>query len=76
MVYFDEIVAFTTGGTKLLTDGTPTTMVDSNGSTLAIPQRLNDTAFKVIYRGRLNHSPISVVTIVFRCANPALGFAG
>ncbi len=51
VVYFDEIVAFTTGGTKLLTDGTPTTMVDSSGSTLAIPQRLNDTAFKVIYRG-------------------------
>lgn len=51
VVYFDEIVAFTPGGTKLITDGTPTTMVDSNGSTLAIPQRLNDTAFKVIYRG-------------------------
>ncbi len=36
---------------QTVTDGTPTTMVDSNGSTLAIPQRLNDTAFKVIYRG-------------------------
>jgi hypothetical protein len=51
VVYFDELVAFSTGGTRLLTDGVPTTMVDSNGSTLAIPQRLSDFAFKVIYRG-------------------------
>jgi hypothetical protein len=51
VVYFDEVLAFTTSGTRLLTDGVPTTMVDSNGSTLAIPQRLNDFAFKVIYRG-------------------------
>lgn len=51
VVYFDEILAFTTNGTRLLTDGEPTTMVDSSGSTLAIPQRLNDFAFKVIYRG-------------------------
>ena len=51
VVYFDELVAFTTSGTRLLTNGVPTTMVDSNGSTLAIPQRLNDFTFKVIYRG-------------------------
>jgi hypothetical protein len=51
VVYFDEVLAFTPSGTKLLTDGVPTTMVDSNGSTLAMPQRLNDFAFKVIYRG-------------------------
>lgn len=50
-VYFDEIVAYTPNGTRLLTDGVPTTMTDLNGSTLAIPQRLNDFAFKVIYRG-------------------------
>jgi hypothetical protein len=51
VVYFDEIVAFTTSGTRLLTDGVPTSMIDSNGSTLAIPQKLNDFAFKAIYRG-------------------------
>ncbi|MGH3337734.1 MAG: G1 family glutamic endopeptidase, partial [Propionibacteriaceae bacterium] len=51
VVYFDEVVAYTTNGTRLLTDGVPTTMTDFNGSTLAIPQRLNDFAFKVIYRG-------------------------
>jgi len=51
VVYFDEVVAYSTNGTRLLTDGEPTTMVDSNGSTLAIPQRLNDFAFKVTYRG-------------------------
>jgi hypothetical protein len=48
VVYFDEVLAFTTNGTRLLTDGVPTTMVDSNGSTLASPQKLNDFAFKVI----------------------------
>lgn len=51
VVYFDEVVAFTPNGTRLLTDGVPTTMTNSNGSTLAMPQRLNDFAFKVIYRG-------------------------
>ena len=50
VVYFDEIVAYSTSGTRLLTNGEPTTMVDSNGSTLAIPQRLNDFAFKVVHR--------------------------
>jgi hypothetical protein len=51
VVYFDELLAFTANGTRLLTDGVPTTMIDSNGSTLAIPQRINDFAFKVVYRG-------------------------
>jgi hypothetical protein len=51
VVYFDELVAFSTSGQRLLTDGVPTTMVDANGSTLAIPQRISDFAFKVIYRG-------------------------
>lgn len=51
VVYFDEIQAFATNGTPRLTDGVPTTMVDSNGSTLAVPQRLTDFTFKVIYRG-------------------------
>jgi hypothetical protein len=51
VVYFDELQAFATSGTPRLTDGVPTTMVDSNGSTLAVPQRLTDFTFKVIYRG-------------------------
>jgi hypothetical protein len=51
VVYFDELVAFTANGTRLLTNGTPTTMVNANGSTLAIPQRISDFAFKAIYRG-------------------------
>jgi hypothetical protein len=51
VVYFDELLAFATNGHPRLTDGVPTTMVDSNGSTLAVPQRLTDFAFKVIYRG-------------------------
>jgi hypothetical protein len=49
VVYFDEITAFATSGTPSLTDGVPTTMVDSNGSTLAQPIRLNEFAFKVIF---------------------------
>lgn len=48
VVYFDELLAFTPSGTRLLTDGVPTTMIDSGGSTLATPQKLNDFAFKVI----------------------------
>jgi hypothetical protein len=51
VVYFDEIIAFATDGFPRLTDGVPTTMVDSNGSTLAVPQRLTDFTFEVIYRG-------------------------
>lgn len=50
VVYFDEVVAYSTKGTRLLTDGVATTMTDRNGKTLAIPQRLNDFAFKALYR--------------------------
>ena len=50
IVYFDEVVAYSTNGTRRLTDGVPTTMTDSSGSTLAVPQRINDFAFKLIYR--------------------------
>jgi hypothetical protein len=46
-VYFDELSAFTTSGTRLLTDGAATAMVD-NGATLARPFRLNDFAFKIV----------------------------
>jgi hypothetical protein len=45
-VYFDELSAFTTSGTRLLVDGTATSMVD-NGVTLARPIRLNDFAFRI-----------------------------
>lgn len=45
-VYFDELLAFTTSGTRLLVDGTATSMVD-NGVTLARPIRLNDFAFRI-----------------------------
>ena len=48
VVYFDELSAFATSGTPRLTDGVATTMVDSNGSTLATPQRLTDFTFKII----------------------------
>lgn len=50
-VYFDEIAAFTTNGTRFLTDGVATTMVDRTGATLAQPFRLNDFAFKIVRRG-------------------------
>jgi hypothetical protein len=50
-VYFDELVAFTTNGTRFLTDGAATTMVDSSGATLAQPFRLNEHAFKIVRRG-------------------------
>lgn len=45
-VYFDELSAFTTSGTRLLVNGTATSMVD-NGVTLARPFRLNDFAFRI-----------------------------
>jgi hypothetical protein len=51
VVYFDELSAFATSGQPRLTDGVATTMVDSTGSTLAVPQRLTDFTFKVVYRG-------------------------
>jgi hypothetical protein len=45
-VYFDELSAFTTSGTRRLVDGAATSMVD-NGVTLARPVRLNDFAFRI-----------------------------
>ena len=50
VVYFDEVVAYAVNGTRLLTNGVPTTMVERDGRTLAFPQRLNSYAFKVVYR--------------------------
>jgi hypothetical protein len=50
-VYFDELSAFATSGQPRLTDGIPTTMVDTSGRTLAVPERLTDFTFKVVYRG-------------------------
>ena len=49
VVYFDEISAFSTGGSQSLTAGQAVAMTDSNGSTLASPVRLTDYAFKVVY---------------------------
>jgi len=46
-VYFDELSAFTTNGTRQLTDGAATAMVDGS-TTLAQPFRLNDFAFKIV----------------------------
>jgi hypothetical protein len=54
VVYFDDILAITTDGTPLLTDGDPTTMIsfpDPPGTTLARPVRLNDSAFKIVHEG-------------------------
>jgi hypothetical protein len=51
VVYFDELQAFATDGSPVLTDGVPTTMVDASGSTLATPQKLTDFTFKVISEG-------------------------
>jgi hypothetical protein len=49
VVYFDELNAWTTAGTRLLVNGTATTMVESDGTTLARPFRLNDNAFKILF---------------------------
>ena len=49
-VYFDEIVAFSTNGSRFITNGTPTTMVGANGAILAQPFRLSEHAFKVVHR--------------------------
>jgi hypothetical protein len=49
VVYFDEISAYTTSGTRLLTSGEAITMVDQNGRILARPVRLNDFAFKTVF---------------------------
>ena len=51
VVYFDEISAFSTGGTRSLTSGDAITMVGQNGGTLASPVRLTDYAFKVVFAG-------------------------
>ena len=49
VVYFDEISAYTTAGARSLTAGDPVTLTDLNGTTLATPVRLNDSAFKTVY---------------------------
>jgi hypothetical protein len=49
VVYFDEISAYTTAGARSLTAGSPVTLTDLNGTTLATPVRLNDYAFKTVY---------------------------
>ena len=49
VVYFDEISAYSTGGSQSLTAGQAITMTGLDGSTLASPVRLNDYAFKVVY---------------------------
>jgi hypothetical protein len=49
VVYFDEISAYTTSGSRSLTSGEAITMVDQNGRTLARPVRLNDFAFKTVF---------------------------
>jgi hypothetical protein len=49
VVYFDEISAYTTSGSRSLTSGDAITMVDQNGSALARPVMLNDYAFKTVF---------------------------
>ena len=49
VVYFDEISAYTTSGSRSLTSGDAITMVDQNGKTLASPVRLTDFAFKTVF---------------------------
>lgn len=49
VVYFDEISAYTTSGSRSLTSGEAITMVDQHGKTLARPVRLNDYAFKTVF---------------------------
>lgn len=46
VVYFDEISAYTTSGSRSLTTGEAITMVETDGSVLAQPVRLTDYAFK------------------------------
>ena len=48
-VYFDEISAYTTAGSRSLTAGDAITMVDQNGATLARPEVLTDYAFKTVF---------------------------
>jgi hypothetical protein len=49
VVYFDEISAYTTSGSRSLTSGDAITMVNQNGKVLARPVRLNDFAFKAVF---------------------------
>lgn len=53
VVYFDEIIAYTTSGSRLLTSGESITMVNQNGRKLARPFRLNDFAFKAVFESGL-----------------------
>lgn len=48
VVYFDEISAYTTAGSRSLTSGQAVTMVDRNGAVLARPVRLGDFTFKTV----------------------------
>lgn len=50
VVYFDELTAWTTQGTRLLTNGTPITMVDDQGKVLAQPFKLDDNSFKIVWQ--------------------------
>ena len=49
VVYFDEISAYTTSGSRSLTSGEAIVMVNQNGKTLARPFRLNEFAFKAVF---------------------------
>jgi hypothetical protein len=49
IVCFDEISAYTTTGSRSLTSGDATTMVDQSGTALAKPVRLTDYAFKAVF---------------------------
>ena len=53
VVYFDEISAFSTSGSRSLTSGEAITMVNQNGKTLASPVRLNDFVFKAVFAAPL-----------------------
>jgi hypothetical protein len=48
-VYFDEINAYTTSGSRSLTAGDAITMVSQNGQVLASPVRLTDFTFKAVF---------------------------
>jgi hypothetical protein len=53
VVYFDEISAYTTSGSRSLTSGDAITMVNQNGKILARPVRLNEFAFKAVFAAAL-----------------------
>jgi len=52
-VYFDEISAYATDGSRKLTSGEAITMVNEKGDALAKPYVLNDYAFKVVFEKSL-----------------------